>query len=529
MSTSRLPAWPPTLSPGHLDELQQAGAVYALANSVILKLPSRTGVHASHLPFTLFPSPFPRDQFEKATRIQTAYNQLYLNIASSPELIREVLGKSIAQVDPFVGGMYELWEKLEKEEAEDGVEEHCSLGIFRNDFLLHQSGLDQPLVIKQVEFNTVSVSFGGVASKVSALHRYLGGLTTVFDRSQLPESPNRSLQSICMSLRLAHQHYVAVDSPDKPPAILMVVKPNDNNVFDQSLIEFHLDSETDSIRVIRLSCHEILKLTTIDPTTKKLFYVGWGMKTEVSVVYYRSMYGPEDFIGENEWKGRYQLERSRAINCPSLSIQLAGCKKFQQILTVPKFLETHHEVLTANIKASEWDELRSTWTSMYSLEDPAGFQIAMNPNQAVDFVLKPQREGGGNNIYGLHIPPFVARLPESERESYIMMSLIKTPKKVFNYMIRSSPSDTRDSTPNKAHEPNIPAPTEIISELGVYGFALVSRKSIRSSGSEHGSPTVVNKLVFNFQSGHLLRTKDSGSGEGGVAIGISCLDSPLLV
>jgi glutathione synthase len=108
---------------------------------------------------------------KSCNRIQTAYNQLYLNIASSPELIREVLGKSIAQVDPFVGGMYELWEKLEKEEAEDGVEEHCSLGIFRNDFLLHQSGLDQPLVIKQVEFNTVSVSFGGVASKVSALHR----------------------------------------------------------------------------------------------------------------------------------------------------------------------------------------------------------------------------------------------------------------------------------------------------------------------------------------------------------------------
>ncbi|KAA1128675.1 hypothetical protein PGTUg99_023514 [Puccinia graminis f. sp. tritici] len=532
MSTRQLPAWPPTLAPIHLDELRQAGATYALANSLIFKLHSPTGVHGSHVPFTLLPSPFPRDQFEKAERIQTAYNQLYMNIASSPELIREVLGQSISKVDPFVGRLYELWEALEKEEAEDVMDEHFSLGIFRNDFLLHQSEPSQPLAIKQVEFNTVSVSFGSLASKVSGLHRYLAGLTTIFNRSQLPESPNQALQSICKALRMAHQHYEAVECPDNPPVMLMIVKPNENNIFDQSLIEFQLDSEPDSIRVIRLSCHEILKLTTIDPVTKKIFYVGGDVKREASVVYYRSMYGPEDFVSEDDWKGRYQLERSRAINCPSLSIQLAGCKKFQQMLTVPQFLETHRELLRAHIEPEGWEEVRSSWTAMYSLDDPAGLQIASNPAQARDFVLKPQREGGGNNIYGLAIPAFVGQLSAAERQTYILMSLIKTPPKVFNYLVRSSPHSPTDSTPSHAHHPKPidPLPsTEITSELGIYGFSLLSRKRHKTSALTQQSTPVVNTLLFNFQAGHILRTKDSQSGEGGVAIGISCLDSPLLI
>ncbi|KAH9463693.1 hypothetical protein MJO28_017212 [Puccinia striiformis f. sp. tritici] len=535
MATCQLPSWPEELSPGHLNELQRAGAIYALANSLILKLPSQTGgIHASHVPFTLLPSPFPRDQFEKATRIQTAYNQLYLNIASSPGLIREVLGKSICKVDPFVGRLYELWEALEKEQAEDLVDEHFSLGIFRNDFLLHQSEPDKPLLIKQVEFNTVSVSFGSLASKVSGLHRYLGGQTSIFDRSQLPESPNQALHSICKALQLAHQHYVAKASPkNTSPAILMIVKPNENNIFDQSLIEFQLDSEQNPIRVIRLSCHEILKFTTVDPTTKKIFYLDANKRTEVSVVYYRSMYGPEDFTGEDDWKGRYQLERSRAINCPSLAIHLAGCKKFQQILTVPQFLDRHDGLLRANIEPSEWEELRSTWTSIYSLEDPSGFQIATDPNQAIDFVLKPQREGGGNNIYGSKIPDFVARLSAIERESYILMSLIKTPPKVFNYLIRSTATNPTTKSP-EPETSKTPMPTEIISELGIYGFAMLSRKRNPKNSSpqttdQTSSEISTNKLMFNFQAGHILRTKDARSGEGGVAIGISCLDSPLLI
>ena len=45
------------------------------------------------------------------------------------------------------------------------------LGLFRSDYMLHYNNAE--LEIKQVEFNTISSSFGPLSHQVSALHRYL--------------------------------------------------------------------------------------------------------------------------------------------------------------------------------------------------------------------------------------------------------------------------------------------------------------------------------------------------------------------
>jgi len=44
------------------------------------------------------------------------------------------------------------------------------LGLFRSDYLLH-SPSNEPLSIKQVEFNTISVSFGSLSQRTAELHR----------------------------------------------------------------------------------------------------------------------------------------------------------------------------------------------------------------------------------------------------------------------------------------------------------------------------------------------------------------------
>lgn len=52
------------------------------------------------------------------------------------------------------------------------------LGIFRSDYLLHVNGGGSSgagmadLQLKQVEFNTISSSFGALSERVAALHRY---------------------------------------------------------------------------------------------------------------------------------------------------------------------------------------------------------------------------------------------------------------------------------------------------------------------------------------------------------------------
>jgi hypothetical protein len=49
------------------------------------------------------------------------------------------------------------------------------LGLFRSDYLLHESSSDPTarLELKQVEFNTISSSFGALSELAGKLHRYV--------------------------------------------------------------------------------------------------------------------------------------------------------------------------------------------------------------------------------------------------------------------------------------------------------------------------------------------------------------------
>jgi glutathione synthase len=48
---------------------------------------------------------------------------------------------------------------------------NLSLGLFRSDYMVHRSTTDNAHTIKQVEFNTIASSFGGLSSQTSKLHK----------------------------------------------------------------------------------------------------------------------------------------------------------------------------------------------------------------------------------------------------------------------------------------------------------------------------------------------------------------------
>lgn len=110
-----------------------------------------------------------------------------------------------------------------------------------------------------------------------------------------------------------------------------------------------------------------------------------------------------------------------------------------------------------------------------------------------NYVLKPQREGGGNNTYNLDIiEKFTTPHAISELKAYILMQRIKpSPRPGFLVKQRKL------------------AVVGVISELGVYSYLISDHKSILEN--KHG--------------GYLLRTKSFDTDEGGVATGYSVLDS----
>lgn len=135
--------------------------------------------------------------------------------------------------------------------------------------------------------------------------------------------------------------------------------------------------------------------------------------------------------------------------------------------------------------------------------EPQGVRLALSEDTAANHVLKPQREGGGNNIYRANIPPFLKSIPESQWKQYVLMELIHPPSEAKNTVLRS---DGQVVSGN------------VISELGIFGTCLWKTNS----------GTTTPEILHNTEGGYLLRTKGKESDEGGVAAGFSSLDSLIL-
>jgi len=242
---------------------------------------------------------------------------------------------------------------------------------------------------------------------------------------------------------------------------------------------------------------------------------------EISTVYFRSGYVPSEYPTPAHYATRFLLERSRAIKCPSIALQLAGGKKVQEVLTQPGVLE--HFLCDEKkwgkdvFNTQDVDELRQSFMSMWGLD--VGEDMLTPDHEAIKsgkeefgtrtarerahtLVLKPQREGGGNNVYKDSVPAFLDKLPPQERQAWIAMELIIPPEGTGNYLVRGGGVD------------KAVVKVDVVSELGIFGWTLF------------GGPT---GEVSQEEAGWLVRTKGKESDEGGVATGFSVLDSILLV
>lgn len=117
----------------------------------------------------------------------------------------------------------------------------------------------------------------------------------------------------------------------------------------------------------------------------------------ISVVYYRSGYSPKSYPTGKEWEARRRIELSTACKCPSISYHLTGTKKIQQELAKPGRLEKY-------LSADACSQVRAFFAGLWGLDnssDPDMHGIITDAtNNPSGYVLKPQREGGGNNLYG---------------------------------------------------------------------------------------------------------------------------------
>ncbi|XP_023610182.1 glutathione synthetase isoform X1 [Myotis lucifugus] len=418
-----------------LEELARQAVDRALAEGVLLRTtqePSSSNV-VSYAPFTLFPSLVPSALLEQAYAVQMDFNLLVDAVSQNAAFLEQTLSSTIKR-DTFTARLFDIYKQVLKE----GIAQTVFLGLNRSDYMFQRNADGSP-ALKQIEINTISASFGGLASRTPAVHRAL---------------------------------------------VLLIAQEKERNVFDQRAIENELLAR--NIRVIRRRFEDVSEKGSLDQD-RKLFLDG----QEIAVVYFRDGYMPSQYNQQN-WEARLLLERSCSVKCPDIATQLAGTKKVQQELSRVGVLEVllpdQPEVVA---------RLRATFAGLYSLDlgeegDQAIAEALAAPNR---FVLKPQREGGGNNLYGEEMVQTLERLKDSEeRASYILMEKIE-PEPFGNCLLR----------------PGCPVRVvQCISELGIFGVYV-----------RQGKTLVMNKHV-----GHLLRTKATEHADGGVVAGVAVLDNP---
>lgn len=457
--------YPAVLSQEEIDYLKRESADYCLAHGILMRPNELTIV-----PYTLFPSPFPDQWFKEANRIQPIFNALFDNVSQDSTFLLESLASTCDQ-DEFTSNLVDLFKGNTNRQP-------IKLGIHRSDYMLDT----QTMGMKQIEFNTISSSFSSLSSSVSELHRFMTLKTKYFSGVKMEQLPlNNAKNAPVLGIAKAWELYDISDA-----IVLFVVQKGEGNIVDQRQIEYAL-SKSHGIRVERATLEDVSNFGKLKGDKQRLFY----KDLQVAIVYFRAGYTPNDYPTSREWESRRLIENSWAIKCPPIEYHLAGTKKIQQVLASP-------EILKRFLKDQEHvDSISKVFTGLYPLDDSDAGKAALaavlkNP---ASFVLKPQREGGGNNVYGEDIPKFIQSLKPGERQAYILMDLISPPS--FQNIIARK-GQYQEGT--------------VISELGIYGVFVTN-----------GSIVHMNEAC-----GHLLRTKSITSHEGGVAAGFGGLDSPLL-
>ncbi|KAL5136008.1 Glutathione synthetase, chloroplastic [Glycine soja] len=314
--------------------------------------------------------------------------------------------------------------------------EDIRMGIVRSDYMIDEKTKS----LLQIEMNTISTSFALIGCLMTGLHKSLlsqYGKFLGLDSNRVPA--NNAVDQSAEALAKAWSEY---NNPRA--AILVVVQVEERNMDGQ----------------------------------------------EISVVYFRAGYTPKDYPSESEWRARLLMEQSSAIKCPTISYHLVGTKKIQQELAKPGVLERFVE------NKDHIAKLRACFAGLWSLEDSDIAKKAIeNPEL---FVMKPQREGGGNNIYGDELRETLLKLQEAGSEedaAYILMQRI--------FPATSPAILVRDGNWDKGH---------VISEAGVFGTYLRNK----------------DKVIINNESGYMVRTKISSSYEGGVLPGFGVVDTVYL-
>ncbi len=422
-------------------------------------------------PVSLSKCRLPTRVYQEMRAINRTQNQLWMHMSYDPHfLLTHSAGLELT--DEFVARFTGIIRKAQ----ERSFKNQTKLCISRNDFILAANG--EP---RQVEFNLIASGMGPITQR----HHQAIARVEDFLRDRPPYSTLEDpLLASDGGLFLFRAFKAAHDCYGKKQAVVVMVCGQEKNAFDQFAPAALLAKA--GIGFFRYSFQDLRVLLKVDEDSGIATVLG----REVALFYFRDGYVPQQYAAE-DWAVRELVELSSAVKCPDASLQLINMKYFQHVIN-QRETWSHFGFTGLEYQAS-----LASFCGIWTIEDFARDKLKMlefilSRGGFGRFVLKPQREGGANNLFNGQIQTAIEELTADELGAYILMEKIEA-KTHTNIHCDWKELKVRDS----------------IDEIGLFHF------SLWKDGSE----------VTQAAGGSLVRTKLSEFEEGGVSMGYAVINS----
>lgn len=463
---------------------------WAIMHGVAFKQADNT---ARHCPFSIAPTTLKRDMYQHLLKVTPLIAKLVSHVAEDHAFLQQTLS-SMAKAEPFFARLMAMHDQLHS----DGLQaKRQPLLLMRTDYMD-----DRELGAKVIEFNGIAAGMAPFGQRASELHRYLAeqwaDATQPWQvNSQASYADNHGMEQLALGIATAAKQVRAHFSDEGKPLFLMVVQPNEDNVYDQHLLEQELQKQ--GVRTVRRTFAQLSHQLS-SGENHRLMLDGIG---GVDTVYLRAGYQESDYCDpeieeinccETLSQTRVFIEQHYVAMNATIGQQLATSKSMQMILTEMPAQQYLHWGLTleeAMLVKSVLAEMKPV-----TAQTIEWFEQHADQNQ---WVLKNQGEGGGHCIFGEQISEKLHQLKPHEYDAWALM------QRLYPHERETPTVAVRDAKQTIVDD--------LISEIGLF------------TAHYQGKPVT----DFAGYAGYLIRSKPASENEGGIHSGKGILDSLMLV
>ncbi|MEZ8415585.1 glutathione synthase [Vibrio splendidus] len=474
-------------------QLIEDACEWAIMHGVAFRQSDNT---ARHCPFSLAPMSIEREVFEHLLKVTPLITKLINNVSEDHDFLQSSLS-DMAKADPFFGRLMELHRQAHGSAVERLNPARQPLLLMRTDFMD-----DRQHGATVIEFNGIAAGMAPFGQRATEFHSFMQNQwPNVYndwleDPSATP-AENQGLTQLAYGIANAARQVKTDFKEQDKPVFLMVVQKNEDNVYDQHLLEVELQKQ--GVRTVRRTFEQLsCQLSSGDNQRLLLKDVG-----AVDVVYLRAGYQYSDYWAPelNESVCCHTLSQTRlfmeqhhvAMNA-TISQQLATSKTMQMLLTMMPAAEYAHWGLTLE----EAELVKSVLADMKPITSES---IEWFNTQAdkQEWVLKNQGEGGGHCVFGDDISEQLSQIKPEEYDAWALMQrLYPHERDVPTIAVR----DTQQTLV-----------TDLVSEVGLF------------TAYYKGEPVT----ELDGYAGYLIRSKPASENEGGIHSGKGILDSLVLI